>query len=295
MMTKPTNTVYLRQTGLHRPASPPLGGHRRHHNGAGGTVTDLAQLVIQDLAHFFSSDVVPPRKTMSITAISYLYTALGFTDKPGPLTWVSNAALLEQGIVLTLITIFYLAAKHQDCPSVIFLYKNPGNVMITAHQIKYGLITTEQMEQVFKIFYPTMGTLEENGEGRLDAPPLLCTAEELDRYASKFAAAIPNEMSSIAQVQGYLQWMIGKTCSKCRSIVDLFIPNANPEAYSTCLNQISALSFTVEPDGLGTSAPGPHKPRIATPRPSSSENSAMKVGSRMALTQYGLSEEFRVA
>ncbi|KAJ7234659.1 hypothetical protein C8J57DRAFT_1249019 [Mycena rebaudengoi] len=59
------------------------------------------------------------------------------------------------------------------------------------------------MEQVFKIFYPTIGTLEENGDGRLDAPPLLCTAEELDRYASEFAAAIPNEMSSIAQAQGF--------------------------------------------------------------------------------------------
>jgi hypothetical protein len=55
-------------------------------DGAGGKVADLAQLVIQHLAHFLPSDVVPPRKTMSITAISYLYTALGFTDKPSPLT-----------------------------------------------------------------------------------------------------------------------------------------------------------------------------------------------------------------
>jgi hypothetical protein len=49
-------------------------------DGAGGTVTGLAQLVIRHLAHFLASDVVPSRKTMAIAAISSVYMALGFTE-----------------------------------------------------------------------------------------------------------------------------------------------------------------------------------------------------------------------
>ncbi|KAJ7236677.1 hypothetical protein C8J57DRAFT_1529977 [Mycena rebaudengoi] len=49
-----------------------------------------------------------------------------------------------------------------------------------------------------------MENLGGNDEGRLDTPTLLFTAVELDQYASEFAAAIPSEMYSITQVQGYL-------------------------------------------------------------------------------------------
>ncbi|KAJ7125901.1 hypothetical protein C8R44DRAFT_979882 [Mycena epipterygia] len=55
-------------------------------------------------------------------------------------------------------------------------------------KIHYGLAATEQIEQE-----------EENR--RFPAP---YTDEDLDRYTAEFAAAIPSEMYSIAQVQGYL-------------------------------------------------------------------------------------------
>ncbi|KAJ7144501.1 hypothetical protein C8R44DRAFT_865415 [Mycena epipterygia] len=67
--------------------------------------------------------------------------------------------------------------------------------------IQYGLATTEQIEQVFRVFFPPLAALEEES-GRLPGAPY--TDEDLDRYASEFAAAIPSEMFSIAQVQGYL-------------------------------------------------------------------------------------------
>ncbi|KAJ7726602.1 P-loop containing nucleoside triphosphate hydrolase protein [Mycena olivaceomarginata] len=57
----------------------------------------------------------------------------------------------------------------------------PGRMDV---KIKYGLATTEQVERVFKVFLPLTA--------------------HMDRYAADFAAAIPTEMYSIAQIQGYL-------------------------------------------------------------------------------------------
>ncbi|KAJ7477696.1 P-loop containing nucleoside triphosphate hydrolase protein [Mycena latifolia] len=65
-------------------------------------------------------------------------------------------------------------------------------------KIKYGLATTEQIEQVFKVFFPVRGAHTDDE----DLPP--CTADELAEHASDFAAAIPSETYSIAQIQGYL-------------------------------------------------------------------------------------------
>ncbi|KAJ7917715.1 hypothetical protein B0H13DRAFT_2322062 [Mycena leptocephala] len=53
-----------------------------------------------------------------------------FTEKPGSLTWVLNAALLEQGIVPTLIAILDVAIKHQECPSL--LYVKPLSLLRSA-------------------------------------------------------------------------------------------------------------------------------------------------------------------
>ncbi|KAJ6614964.1 P-loop containing nucleoside triphosphate hydrolase protein [Mycena sp. CBHHK59/15] len=71
-------------------------------------------------------------------------------------------------------------------------------------KIKYSLATTEQIEQVFKVFFPALATYVEENEAIMVStfPPY--TDHDLDRYASEFAAEIPREMYSIAQIQGYL-------------------------------------------------------------------------------------------
>ncbi|KAJ7208134.1 P-loop containing nucleoside triphosphate hydrolase protein, partial [Mycena rebaudengoi] len=71
----------------------------------------------------------------------------------------------------------------------------PGSV----HQIKYGLATTEQIEQVFKVFFPALAWVED----AKDIVPVY-PAADLERHAAEFAALIPNETYSIAQIQGYL-------------------------------------------------------------------------------------------
>ncbi|KAJ7479000.1 hypothetical protein FB451DRAFT_1240375 [Mycena latifolia] len=62
-------------------------------------------------------------------------------------------------------------------------------------KIQYGLATTEQIREVFKVFFP-LTEEEAKRESWND--------DDLDRRASEFAAAIPSETYSIAQIQGYL-------------------------------------------------------------------------------------------
>ncbi|KAJ6452454.1 hypothetical protein C8R45DRAFT_641317 [Mycena sanguinolenta] len=73
----------------------------------------------------------------------------------------------------------------------------PGRMDV---KLKYGLATTEQIEQVFKVFYPAM-TAEDN---ETDTADPAFTEADLERCAAEFAAAIPDETYSIAQIQGYL-------------------------------------------------------------------------------------------
>ncbi|KAJ7434341.1 P-loop containing nucleoside triphosphate hydrolase protein [Mycena galericulata] len=71
-------------------------------------------------------------------------------------------------------------------------------------KIKYGLATTGQVEQVFQVFFPTLNTDQDDlndEETPLSAP---YTTEDIDRSAAAFAAVIPNETYSVAQIQGYL-------------------------------------------------------------------------------------------
>ncbi|KAK7023348.1 p-loop containing nucleoside triphosphate hydrolase protein [Favolaschia claudopus] len=72
----------------------------------------------------------------------------------------------------------------------------PGRMDV---KIKYGLATTEQIERVFTVFFPALNPAE-----GIDAshPPISST--DLAKYAADFAAAIPTETYSIAQIQGYL-------------------------------------------------------------------------------------------
>ncbi|KAJ7893204.1 P-loop containing nucleoside triphosphate hydrolase protein [Mycena leptocephala] len=65
-------------------------------------------------------------------------------------------------------------------------------------KIKYSLATTSQMEEVFKIFFPVT---EDEGE-RANFPSY--TSEAIERYAAEFAAAMPPDIYSVAQIQGYL-------------------------------------------------------------------------------------------
>ncbi|KAJ7211424.1 hypothetical protein GGX14DRAFT_697434 [Mycena pura] len=64
----------------------------------------------------------------------------------------------------------------------------PGRMDV---KIKYGLATTEQIEQVFKVFFPAVAAQDTD-------------TAALARHAAAFAAAIPTETYSIAQIQGYL-------------------------------------------------------------------------------------------
>ncbi|KAK7038512.1 p-loop containing nucleoside triphosphate hydrolase protein [Favolaschia claudopus] len=66
-------------------------------------------------------------------------------------------------------------------------------------RIKYGLATTAQIEEVFNVFFSaTECDIERTG---ITSP---CTLEEIQKAATEFAAAIPAETFSIAQIQGYL-------------------------------------------------------------------------------------------
>ncbi|KAJ6596281.1 P-loop containing nucleoside triphosphate hydrolase protein [Mycena vulgaris] len=69
-------------------------------------------------------------------------------------------------------------------------------------KIKYGLATIEQIEQVFKVFFPTTDPDQQGDTMENYSPP--STDDNVSRYATEFAAAIPSEMYSIAQIQGYL-------------------------------------------------------------------------------------------
>ncbi|KAJ7604290.1 P-loop containing nucleoside triphosphate hydrolase protein [Mycena polygramma] len=71
-------------------------------------------------------------------------------------------------------------------------------------KIKYGLATSEQIEQVFKVFFPALSLLDDD-DAELDLATFPSyTTEDLERYATEFASTIPSEAYSIAQIQGYL-------------------------------------------------------------------------------------------
>ncbi|KAK7051698.1 hypothetical protein R3P38DRAFT_2472457, partial [Favolaschia claudopus] len=72
----------------------------------------------------------------------------------------------------------------------------PGRMDV---KIKYGLATTEQIERVFTVFFPALNPVDGSGAPH---PPISPT--DLVKYAAEFAAAIPTETYSIAQIQGYL-------------------------------------------------------------------------------------------
>ncbi|KAJ6592399.1 P-loop containing nucleoside triphosphate hydrolase protein [Mycena capillaripes] len=69
----------------------------------------------------------------------------------------------------------------------------PGRMDV---KIEYGLATTEQIAQVFMVFFPAV---DEDATAAQSYTP-----DDLERYATEFAAAIPPEKYSIAQIQGYL-------------------------------------------------------------------------------------------
>ncbi|KAJ6455323.1 hypothetical protein C8R47DRAFT_1228270 [Mycena vitilis] len=71
-------------------------------------------------------------------------------------------------------------------------------------KIKYGLATTGQIEQVFKVFFPALSALNDDDAEVGQAAFPSYTTEDLERYATDFASTIPSEAYSIAQIQGYL-------------------------------------------------------------------------------------------
>ncbi|KAJ7182315.1 P-loop containing nucleoside triphosphate hydrolase protein [Mycena crocata] len=71
-------------------------------------------------------------------------------------------------------------------------------------KIKYGLATTDQISSVFKVFFPARDTSDPEPEDPLRTTNYPFTSAEIDALSTSFAAAIPNEAYSIAQVQGYL-------------------------------------------------------------------------------------------
>ncbi|KAF7340562.1 p-loop containing nucleoside triphosphate hydrolase protein [Mycena sanguinolenta] len=73
----------------------------------------------------------------------------------------------------------------------------PGRMDV---KIKYGLATTEQIEQVFIVFFPAVNVEEKESDTAVPA----YTEADLSRHAAEFAAAIPNDTYSISQIQGYL-------------------------------------------------------------------------------------------
>ncbi|KAJ7775582.1 P-loop containing nucleoside triphosphate hydrolase protein [Mycena metata] len=75
----------------------------------------------------------------------------------------------------------------------------PGRMDV---KIKYGLATTDQIEQVFKVFFPALSPDDDSPDDE-SAPLPSYTTEDLERYSTEFAAIIPNEVYSIAQIQGY--------------------------------------------------------------------------------------------
>ncbi|KAJ7859819.1 P-loop containing nucleoside triphosphate hydrolase protein [Mycena olivaceomarginata] len=64
-------------------------------------------------------------------------------------------------------------------------------------KIKYSLATTAQIEEVFKVFF---GVSEDNS----DPAKASTSTEAIARSAAEFAAAMPPDTYSIAQIQGYL-------------------------------------------------------------------------------------------
>ncbi|KAJ7177206.1 P-loop containing nucleoside triphosphate hydrolase protein [Mycena filopes] len=76
----------------------------------------------------------------------------------------------------------------------------PGRMDV---KIKYELATPAQIEQVFKVFFPALSP-DADDDGSASTPVLPYTGDDLARYAASFAAAIPNQVYSIAQIQGYL-------------------------------------------------------------------------------------------
>ncbi|KAJ7737173.1 hypothetical protein DFH07DRAFT_779463 [Mycena maculata] len=72
---------------------------------------------------------------------------------------------------------------------------------LTFATIEYSFATTAQIAEVYKVFF-RLAPVEDEENGH--AAYLSCTAEDLEDYASEFAAAMPPNMYSIAQIQGYL-------------------------------------------------------------------------------------------
>ncbi|KAF7340565.1 p-loop containing nucleoside triphosphate hydrolase protein [Mycena sanguinolenta] len=62
-------------------------------------------------------------------------------------------------------------------------------------KIKYSLATTAQIEEVFKVFFSVSN--EDDGASRY-------SADDIKRLATEFAATVPTETYSVAQIQGYL-------------------------------------------------------------------------------------------
>ncbi|KAJ7253261.1 hypothetical protein C8J57DRAFT_630959 [Mycena rebaudengoi] len=90
-------------------------------DGAGGTMADLTQLLIKHLAHFLPLKQVLPPKTMSLTAMSFLYTTLGFLETPGLSFRILDPALLEHGIIPMLIAILDVAVQYEECPILLYV------------------------------------------------------------------------------------------------------------------------------------------------------------------------------
>ncbi|KAJ7238904.1 hypothetical protein C8J57DRAFT_1373211 [Mycena rebaudengoi] len=65
-------------------------------------------------------------------------------------------------------------------------------------KIKYSLATTAQIKELFRVFF---SVIENEGPG---AKFPSYTAAEIEHHAAEFAATMPPDMYSIAQIQGYL-------------------------------------------------------------------------------------------
>ncbi|KAF7308268.1 Mitochondrial chaperone BCS1 [Mycena chlorophos] len=79
----------------------------------------------------------------------------------------------------------------------------PGRIDV---KIRYSLATTEQLKDAFHRFYPcssdSLAGADKSTSGAHTQPKL--ARSEVEHLALEFAAAIPQDMFSVAQIQGYL-------------------------------------------------------------------------------------------
>ncbi|KAJ7606200.1 hypothetical protein FB45DRAFT_950840 [Roridomyces roridus] len=123
-------------------------------------------------------------------------------------------------------------------------------------QIEFRLASTVQIEGVFKVFFRPLDaenpkSIDESGTKTSSLPD---TEEEVARYAADFAASVPTDTYSIAQIQGYLFTKKGDPKAAVEGVVEWVVAQTQD---TLSKSSVSGSEFDSEEDDDDHPSPPP--------------------------------------